>query len=128
MRDFQGGPVVKNLPSNGRDVVSIPGQGTKISHVSWLKTQNINNRSNTVTGSIKTLKMAHIKKNFSLKTGRMSPRECQKNRRELFSLNITFHISLEFEKYRLYKRSIFSSALKNLLDVCSETNYENNNI
>ena len=124
MRDFHGGPVAKNLPSNGRDMVSIPGQGTKIPHASWLKNPNVDNRSNIVTESIKTLKMVHIKK--TLKTGRMSLRECQKNRRELFSLNITFYISLEFEKYRLYKRSIFSSALKNLLDVCS--NYENNNI
>ena len=29
-RDFPGGPVVKNLPSNAWDVGSIPGQGTKI--------------------------------------------------------------------------------------------------
>ena len=64
MRDFHGGPVVKNLLSHGRDVVSIPGQGTKIPHVSWLKTQNINNRSNIVTDSIKTLKRVHIKKTF----------------------------------------------------------------
>ena len=31
-RDFAGGPVVKNLPSNAGDPGSIPGQGTKISH------------------------------------------------------------------------------------------------
>ena len=30
--DFPGGPVVKNLPSNAKDVGSIPGQGTKILH------------------------------------------------------------------------------------------------
>ena len=30
--NFPGGPVVKNLPSNVRDVGSIPGQGTKIPH------------------------------------------------------------------------------------------------
>ena len=30
MRDFPGGPVVKNLPSNAGDVDSIPGRGTKI--------------------------------------------------------------------------------------------------
>ena len=30
--DFPGGPVVKNPPSNARDVGSIPGQGTKIPH------------------------------------------------------------------------------------------------
>ena len=31
-RDFPGGPVVKNPPSNEGDVGSIPGQGTKIPH------------------------------------------------------------------------------------------------
>ena len=31
-RDFPGGPVVKNLPSNAEDVGSILGQRTKISH------------------------------------------------------------------------------------------------
>ena len=31
-RDFPGGPVVKNLPSNAGDAGSIPGQGTKIPH------------------------------------------------------------------------------------------------
>ena len=31
--DFPGGPVVKNPPCNAGDVGSIPGQGTKISHV-----------------------------------------------------------------------------------------------
>ena len=30
--DFSGGPVVKNLPSNARDMGSIPGQRTKIPH------------------------------------------------------------------------------------------------
>ena len=28
--DFPGGPVVKNLPSNAGDVVSIPGQRTEV--------------------------------------------------------------------------------------------------
>ena len=32
MRDFPGGPVVKNTPSNAGDVGSIPGWGTKIPH------------------------------------------------------------------------------------------------
>jgi len=31
-RDFPGGAVVKNLPSNAGDAGSIPGQGTKIRH------------------------------------------------------------------------------------------------
>ena len=29
---FPGGPVVKNLPCNAKDVGSIPGRGTKIPH------------------------------------------------------------------------------------------------
>ena len=31
-RDFPGGPVVKNLPCNGKDEGLIPGEGTKIPH------------------------------------------------------------------------------------------------
>ena len=31
-RDVPGGPVVKNLPSNARDMSLIPGRGTKIPH------------------------------------------------------------------------------------------------
>ena len=31
-RDFPGGPVVKNLPSNAGDTGLIPGRGTKIPH------------------------------------------------------------------------------------------------
>ena len=33
LRDFPGGPVVKNLPSNAGDMGWIPGQGTRIPHV-----------------------------------------------------------------------------------------------
>ena len=32
MRDFPGGPVIKNPPSNAGDAGSIPGRGTKIPH------------------------------------------------------------------------------------------------
>ena len=32
VRDFPGGPVVKNPPSNAGDMGSIPGWGTKIPH------------------------------------------------------------------------------------------------
>ena len=32
IRDFPGGPVVKNLPYNAGDTGSIPGQGTKSPH------------------------------------------------------------------------------------------------
>ena len=31
-RDFPGGPVVKNPPSNAGDAGSIPGRGTRIPH------------------------------------------------------------------------------------------------
>ena len=32
LRDFPGGPVVKNLPSDAGDTGLIPGRGTKIPH------------------------------------------------------------------------------------------------
>ena len=38
-RDFPGGPVVK--PSKAEDVGPTPGQGAKIPHAPWPKTQNI---------------------------------------------------------------------------------------
>ena len=34
-RDFPGGPVVKNPPSNTGDTGSIPSRGTKIPHAAW---------------------------------------------------------------------------------------------
>ena len=48
-RDYPGGPVVKNLPFNAEGGGSVPGQGAKITHTSWPKTQKVNNRSNIVT-------------------------------------------------------------------------------
>ena len=49
-----GGQVVRTLPSNIGGVSSFPGWGAKISHALWAKHQNINNRSNIGTNSIKT--------------------------------------------------------------------------
>ena len=46
--------MVKTLPSNAGSAGLIPGQGVKIPHASRPKNQNINNRSNIVTKSIKT--------------------------------------------------------------------------
>ena len=40
-RDFLGGPVLKTLPSNTGSASSIPGQGTRIPHTLWPKSQNI---------------------------------------------------------------------------------------
>ena len=37
MGDLPGGPVVKTLPSSGRGVGWIPGQGAKILHAFWPK-------------------------------------------------------------------------------------------
>ena len=60
--DFPGDPVVKTLPSNAMDVALIPGWGARIPHALWSKKQNVNNRSNIVTNSIRTIKMVHFKK------------------------------------------------------------------
>ena len=56
--DFPGGPAVRTSPSSAGGVGSIPGGRAKVPHASWLKNQN---RSNIVTNSMKTFKMAHIK-------------------------------------------------------------------
>ena len=63
-RDFPGGSVVKTSPCNTEDTGSIPVGETKIPHASGPKNQNIKNRSNIVTNSIKTLKIVHMKKSF----------------------------------------------------------------
>ena len=39
-RTFPGGPMVKNLPSNARDMSLIPGQGTQIPHATRPKLLN----------------------------------------------------------------------------------------
>ena len=54
-----GDPVAKTLPSNAEGRGLIPCGEAKIPHASWPKIQNINNRSNTVA---KTSKTVHIKK------------------------------------------------------------------
>ena len=48
--------MVKILPSNTGNVGLIPGWKAKILHASQPKNQNINNKSNIVTNSIKTIK------------------------------------------------------------------------
>ena len=54
--DFPGGPVVKTSSSKVRVASSIPDQGAKIPHASWLKSQTKTkqrNRNNIVTNSAK---------------------------------------------------------------------------
>ena len=65
------------MPSNAQNAGSIPGQGAKIPHASR-PTNKIQNRSNTLTNSIKTLKMVH-KKNLKKLSGRQ--RAMQENKK-----------------------------------------------
>ena len=61
-RDFPSNPVVKTSPSNVRGGGSIPGQGAKIPHALWPKTQNIKKQKQYCNKFNKPLKMVHIKK------------------------------------------------------------------
>ena len=54
--------MTKTLPSRAGGEVLIPGQAAKNQLALQLKNQNISNRSNIVTYSMKTFKMVHIKK------------------------------------------------------------------
>ena len=62
--DLPGGTAIKTLSSNARDVGLIPGWGARIPHASWPKNQNIKNKNNITTNSIRALKMAHLKKDL----------------------------------------------------------------
>ena len=61
--------MVKTSPSNAGGEGSIPGQGAKIPHASWPKNQNIKNRSNIVTNSVKTFKRRCTSKKILNKKG-----------------------------------------------------------
>ena len=63
-KDFPGGPVVRTSPSRAEGVGSIPGRGAGLLHALRPKNQNIKNRGNVVTSSIKTLKNGQHQKNF----------------------------------------------------------------
>ena len=65
--------MVKTLPYNSVGLGSIPGQGANILHVLQLKKQNINNKNNTATNSIKTFKMVHVEKNLKKKRQAQHP-------------------------------------------------------
>ena len=88
--------MIKTLPSNAQNAGSIPGQGAKIPHASR-PTNKIQNRSNTLTNSIKTLKMVH-KKNLKKLSGRQ--RAMQENRKNVGDTGISrkmINISEKFE-------------------------------
>ena len=59
--DCPGGPEARGSPSNVGGVGLTPGWGARIPHALQPKKQIVNSRSNTVTQSIKTWKMVHIK-------------------------------------------------------------------
>ena len=66
---FLGCAVVKTSSSNVGGASSIPGQGVKIPHALWLKTQNLKqkqhcNKFKQKSGSHKKKKKKNIKKNF----------------------------------------------------------------
>ena len=64
--DFLGDRVVKTWPSSAEGAGLIPGQGAKISPAFWPK-KPPKYTSNVVTNSIKTIKMAHLKKSLKIK-------------------------------------------------------------
>ena len=65
MRGLPHGPVAKTSPFNAGDVGLILGWGAKISQLAAKKPKH--KTGNTVTSSMKTLKIVHIKKKFFLK-------------------------------------------------------------
>ena len=65
MRGLPHGPVAKTSPFNAGDVGLILGWGAKISQLAAKKPKH--KTGNTVTSSMKTLKIVHIKKKFFFK-------------------------------------------------------------
>ena len=70
MRDLPGSPVAKTSPSNAGDVGLILGWGTKVSQLAAKRPKH--RTGNTVTSSIKTLKIVHILKKSLKKNDRTS--------------------------------------------------------
>ena len=68
MGDFPGGPVVKSSPSNAGGAGSIPGQGAKIPHASWPKSQNIKKQKQYCNKFNKDLKNGPHQKNLKKKS------------------------------------------------------------
>ena len=54
----------------------------RILHALWPKKQNINNRSNSVTNSVKALKLVHIEKKKSVKKKKVMDQGVQSGGRE----------------------------------------------
>ena len=67
----------KTSLSNAGGEGSIPAQNAKIPHASWPKKQNINNRGNIVTTSIKTLKIEKYKTSLKEKKKKSPCWRCQ---------------------------------------------------
>ena len=69
LEDVPGSPMIKTLPARAGGTGLIPGRAAKSPLASQLKNQNINNRSNIVTNSMKTFKMVHNKNIYIKKEG-----------------------------------------------------------
>ena len=76
MGDLPGGPVVKTLPSNAMGVALIPDWGARIPRALWSKKQNVNNKSNIVTNSMRTVEMVHVKNHGDGEKVFCARREC----------------------------------------------------
>ena len=59
--------MVKISLSNAADEGTVPDQGAKILHASWLKKPGHETTEAIVTNSIKTVQMVHIKKKIKRK-------------------------------------------------------------
>ena len=64
MRDFPGGPVIKNLSSNARVTGSIPGWRTKITHAVGQLSSHICTKTKTPYSQKKFFLMSERPKHF----------------------------------------------------------------
>ena len=61
VKNFPDGPLVETLPSSAEGASLISTGGAKI-HMPWGQKTKTQNRSKSITNSIKSLKMVHMKK------------------------------------------------------------------
>ena len=67
IRDFPEGPMIKTSPFNAEGAGLIPGRGAKNPHGLLAKKNKTQNKSNTVTNSIKTFKKWSTSKNSTIR-------------------------------------------------------------
>ena len=67
IRDFPEGPMIKTSPFNAEGAGLIPGRGAKNPHGLLAKKNKTQNKSNTVTNSIKSFKKWSTSKNSTIR-------------------------------------------------------------